>query len=117
MSLTIRERRRLGFHRLMLDRGLSRQQTSEILHVSFDTIKSWLKPETSTSSNPVPEWALELLALKVPVPDPVNMTEPGEAGYHRRLAAAALGIRLPAEPGRAKAKKAKAKPAKKRARR
>lgn len=113
MSLTIRERRRLALRSMMADRDLTREQTAEVLHVSFDTLKSWLKPETTASSNPVPEWAVELLALKLPLPAPVNLAEPGEVGYHRRLVAAALGIRLPADPGRAKAKKAKA--AKKRA--
>ncbi len=38
---------------------------AELLYVSTDTVTSWLKPETSRSSNPVPMMALELLELKL----------------------------------------------------
>jgi hypothetical protein len=69
MTKSIREQRRLKFHRMIQERGLTREETAGLLHVSFDAMKSWLKPETSASSNPVPEWAVELLEFKVPITD------------------------------------------------
>jgi orotate phosphoribosyltransferase-like protein len=67
MTRTVREKRRLQFRKMLEDRGLTREQAAELLHVSLDTMKSWLKPETTASSNPVPQWAVELLGYKVPV--------------------------------------------------
>ncbi len=67
MTKSIREQRRLKFHKMIQERGLTREEAAGQLHVSFDAMKSWLKPETSASSNPVPEWAIELLEFKVPI--------------------------------------------------
>jgi hypothetical protein len=38
-------------------RGLTRAQAAAQLFVSKSTIAAWLKPATSKSSNPVPQWA------------------------------------------------------------
>jgi hypothetical protein len=67
MTIRVRERKRLAFAAMIKERGLTRAQIAVILHSSIDTVNSWLKPETSASSNPVPEWAPELLAFKVPM--------------------------------------------------
>jgi hypothetical protein len=69
MTKSIREQRRLMLHRMIQERDLTREEAAGLLHVSFDAMKSWLKPETSASSNPVPEWAIELLELKMPITD------------------------------------------------
>jgi len=85
MTKSIREQRRLKFHKMIQDRGLTREQSAGLLHVSFDAMKSWLKPETSASSNPVPEWAVELLELKVPITDG-KRTKPAPKRAPARLA-------------------------------
>ena len=96
---TNREKRRLSFRQMIEDRNLTREQAAELLHVSVDTIKSWLKPETTASSNPVPEWAVELLGYKVPV-----FTGPGpqDMAYQRRAAAKPVK----AKPAKAKKRRA-----------
>jgi DNA-binding transcriptional regulator YiaG len=70
MAITKRERTRRAFAAMIKERGLTQQQTAALLHVSLDTIKSWLKPETSASSYPVTPWAIELLALKMTTANP-----------------------------------------------
>jgi DNA-directed RNA polymerase specialized sigma24 family protein len=70
MTKTIREQRRLALLQVVRDNNISRAELADILHVSPDTIDSWLKPATSKSSNPVPLWALELLDYKIA--DPTN---------------------------------------------
>jgi Homeodomain-like domain len=67
MTIRVRERKRLAFSAMIKERGLSHAQAADLLHVSVDTLKSWLKPETSKSSYPVPGWAPELLGYKVPI--------------------------------------------------
>lgn len=44
--------------------GLTRAGAAALVYVSKHTIDAWLKPSTSKSSNPVPAWAIELLAYK-----------------------------------------------------
>lgn len=44
--------------------GLSRQDVADRLHQSIHTINAWLKPSTSKSSSPTPQWAIELLTYK-----------------------------------------------------
>jgi hypothetical protein len=64
MTKTIREQRREQF-RGMLDRyELTRNAAAELLHVTVSAVDAWCKPETSRSSNPVPMWAIDLLAFK-----------------------------------------------------
>ena len=67
MALTKREKNRRAFAGMIKERGLTQAATAELLHCSIDTIKAWLKPETSKSSLPVPLWAPELMAFKIPV--------------------------------------------------
>lgn len=50
---------------MMVGFELSTQQTADLLHVSVDTVKSWLKPATSKSAYPTPLWAVELLRYKI----------------------------------------------------
>ncbi|UFW91038.1 hypothetical protein BjapCC829_21865 [Bradyrhizobium barranii] len=97
MSLTIREKRRRQFRAMIEERGLTREHIAGLLHVSLDTLKAWLKPETAASSNPVPEWAIELLGFKAPMP--------GDRPFDPARDIVSVG-----------AKPAKAKPVKKRAR-
>lgn len=40
------------------------KEVAELLHVSLDTVKSWLKPTSTRSSNTPPRMAIELLAIK-----------------------------------------------------
>jgi hypothetical protein len=49
---------------MLAARGLTRAQAAAQLFVSKSTIAAWLKPATSKSSNPVPQWALEMLELQ-----------------------------------------------------
>jgi hypothetical protein len=56
-----RERHRQEFLRLLEHFDLSHQEVAEMLDVSLDTVKCWLKPQTSKNSNPVPTWAPKLL--------------------------------------------------------
>lgn len=65
MTIRVRERKRLAFAAMIKERGLTQAQVAGLLYISLDTVKSWLKPETSASSYPVPQWAPELLAFKV----------------------------------------------------
>jgi hypothetical protein len=64
MTPTIRERRREDFLWLLKRYGLTRAAAAELLHVSPFTVEAWCKPGTSRSSNPVPPWAIDLLAFK-----------------------------------------------------
>lgn len=52
---------------------LTNAQAAELVHVSTDTVKAWLKSPGAAGRNPCPWWAVELLALKTkqPVPDVV----------------------------------------------
>lgn len=45
---------------LIGDAGVSRQQTADALTVPIDTVHAWLKPPTSKSARPAPEWAVKL---------------------------------------------------------
>ena len=74
--MTKREKNRRAFALMIKERGLSQPETASQLHCSIDTIKAWLKPETSKSSLPVPAWAPELLEFKVP-------PHPDKAGWHK----------------------------------
>lgn len=65
MPKTTRERRRQTFLQILSDHDLTHEEAAEMLHSSIDRIKSWLKPETSASSNPVPPWAIELMTYKL----------------------------------------------------
>ena len=65
MTKRIREQRREQFLAMLADYNLTRVAAADLLHVSIDTVNAWLKPATSKSSNPVPLWALELLAFKM----------------------------------------------------
>jgi hypothetical protein len=66
MALTKREKNRRAFSAMIKERGLHQGDVAALLYVSLDTVKSWLKPETSKRSFPVPAWAPELLAFKKP---------------------------------------------------
>jgi transcriptional regulator with XRE-family HTH domain len=57
MTKTIREQQRLKLKAMLAARGLTRAQAAAQLFVSKSTIAAWLKPATSKSSNPVPQWA------------------------------------------------------------
>ena len=84
MTIRVRERKRLAFYAMIKERNLTPVQVSELLHVSLDTVRSWLKPETSKSSYPVPDWAPELLAFKVPIkPGPKEV----DLAYQRKVRA------------------------------
>lgn len=68
--------RKALLRRLMEEARLTRARTAEVLHVSVDTVHSWLKPPSSRSSNPVPLWAIELLALKRQLELPLGWDAP-----------------------------------------
>jgi hypothetical protein len=70
MAITKRERNRRLFSAMIKERELTQRATADLLYVSLDTIKSWLKPETSASSHVVPQSAIELLGFKMRVPTP-----------------------------------------------
>lgn len=53
------------FRAMMRDAGLSYEEAAELCCVSLHTIKSWLKPASTMSHNRCPEWAVELLRLKI----------------------------------------------------
>ena len=69
MTKRIREQRREKFLELITADGRTRAAgvalAAELLHVSEHTVISWLKPETSKSSNEIPLMALELLEHKL----------------------------------------------------
>lgn len=67
MTLRKREQHRRRLAELLEEHGLTKAEAAVMLHSSVDRIASWLKPETSKSSNPVPLWALELLEYKLGV--------------------------------------------------
>jgi hypothetical protein len=64
MNKKIREDRREQLLALIAGAEITRDQAADLLYQSIHSINAWLKPATSKSSNPVPMWALELLALK-----------------------------------------------------
>jgi hypothetical protein len=64
-----REERREALQSAMEANYLTRQHVCELLHISPDGLKAWLKPETAAGSNPVPLWALELLHFKMKAKD------------------------------------------------
>lgn len=66
-AISKREKNRRAFVAMMEERGLTRAKTAELLHVTVDGVKAWLKHEGVAGSNPVPGWAPELLGLKYPV--------------------------------------------------
>ncbi len=57
-----------AFREVMKGAGITRARAAELLFVSHGTLDAWLKPETSKSSNPVPLWAVDLLARKTGLP-------------------------------------------------
>ncbi len=57
----------------MEQESLSYADVSRLCRVSIHTIKAWLKPETSKSSNKPPDMAVELLYLKLSVPPPSDL--------------------------------------------
>lgn len=65
VSATEREQNRKRLQDIMLEHDLSKEEIADMLHISVSAVVAWLKPETSKSSNPVPMWALELLAFKL----------------------------------------------------
>jgi DNA-binding transcriptional regulator YiaG len=65
MTPTIREHLREHFLGMLQRYKLTREKAAELLHVSVSAVDAWCKPETSRSSNPVPMWAIELLAFKM----------------------------------------------------
>ena len=56
--------RRLRFREILANAGITQAQAAELLDVSLDTVKGWLKPATSKSSNPLRRWPIELLEFK-----------------------------------------------------
>jgi DNA-binding XRE family transcriptional regulator len=65
MTKPLREQRRLKFKATLANFNLTQEEAAAILRVSPSTITAWLKPATSKSSNPVPEWAFRLLRLEL----------------------------------------------------
>ena len=69
MTKRIREQRREQFLTMITAEDRTRVAgialAAELLHVSEHTIISWLKPESSKSSNEIPLMALELLEYKI----------------------------------------------------
>ncbi len=69
MTKRLREQRRERFlHMITADdrtRVAGVTLAAELLHVSEHTVMSWLKPETSKSSNEIPLMAIELLEYKL----------------------------------------------------
>jgi len=63
-----REQNRDILRNMIVDNHLTRQQTADLLYQSIHTLNAWLKPATSSSSNPAPKWAIELLAYKLADP-------------------------------------------------
>jgi hypothetical protein len=64
MTKKLREQRRLYLRKFMHSNELNKQRVADLCHVSVYAVHSWLKPETSKSSNPTPQWAIELLEYK-----------------------------------------------------
>lgn len=52
----------------MRESGIERADLAILLRVSPHTVASWLKPATSTSHRPVPLWAVDLLRLRLGLP-------------------------------------------------
>lgn len=65
MSSATREHLRQRLLRLMAEHELTVWTVGALVHVSPHTVEAWRKPATSSSSNPVPLWAIELLEHKV----------------------------------------------------
>ncbi len=65
MAITEREKRRLKFVAMLEEGELTSAQAAELLHSSVSRIGSWRKAADAAGSNPVPMWAMELLALKL----------------------------------------------------
>lgn len=57
-----------AFREVMKGAGVTRARAAELLFVSQSTLDAWMKPETTKSSNPVPMWAVDLLARKTGMP-------------------------------------------------
>jgi predicted transcriptional regulator len=76
-AISKREKNRRAFVAMMEERGLTRAKVAELLHMTVDAVKAWLKHEAVAGSNPVPAWAPELLEFKMP----------STAEYHRRVSA------------------------------
>jgi len=69
MTKRIREQRREQFLRMITAGDRTRTAgialAAELLYVSEHTVVSWLKPESSKSSNEIPLMAIELLERKL----------------------------------------------------
>jgi hypothetical protein len=65
MRQSKREQRRQLMKDIIAEHELSRADIADLCHVSIDTVNAWLKPETSKSSNPTPQWAIELIGYKL----------------------------------------------------
>lgn len=69
MTKRLREQRREQFLTMITGDGRTRiageQMAADLLHVSIHTVRAWLKPESSKSSNEIPLMAIELLAYKL----------------------------------------------------
>lgn len=61
----VRGDRAAEFHSMMQAAGLSEEQAAELCCVSRFTVRAWMRPNTSMSHNRCPEWATELLRLKI----------------------------------------------------
>jgi len=79
------------FRVIMVSAGVTVRRTSELLHVSIDTVKAWLKPPTSKSANAPPLWAIELLRYKIDDPT-VNHNDDEYAGQESRPRPGAAAI-------------------------
>jgi hypothetical protein len=53
------------FRTMMQGAGLNTEQAAELCFVSRHTVIAWLKPTYTMSHNRCPEWAVELLRLKI----------------------------------------------------
>jgi hypothetical protein len=83
-AISKREKNRRAFVAMMEERGLTRAKVAELLHVTVDGVKAWLKHEGVAGSNPVPAWAPELLSFKLPIkPGPKEV----DRAYQRKVAA------------------------------
>ena len=65
MEYPKRERRRHVFRRTIADAGLTRERAAVKLGISRHTLAAWLEPSTSSSSSPVPGWAIGVLKYRL----------------------------------------------------
>ena len=65
---------------LMYDHALERRDLAELVRVDRQTVDGWLAPAESARHTEVPEMAIELLRLKLGVPDDGEDTPPSAGG-------------------------------------